>query len=131
MHAETRHEIEDTERSRPHVRLCHRLLREALASGCTTVALGRPPEGMPTARAERGGSWTPLMEFPPAVYGQLVDYFKHMAGVTPGQHRAHGTILVRATGRDASIALSARQNDQGVDELVLRFPTASTGNAAT
>jgi hypothetical protein len=127
----TRHEIDDTERARPHVRLCHRVLSEALASGFSAVELTTPPGGTPTAHAESGGSWAEFMAFPPAVSELLIEYFKHMAGVPPEQHDADGTILVRAAGRDATIELRTRRNLQGIDELVLRFPARSGGDGAT
>ena len=131
MNARTRYEIDDTERIRPHVRLCHRILSEALASGFSAVKLAALPEGMPTARAESEGSWKPFMAFPPAVYGLLVEHFKHMGGVAPEQGDGDGTILVRAAGRDASINLTARRHRQGADELVLHFPVPSVTKAAT
>jgi hypothetical protein len=130
MNASIRYEIDDTERNRPHVRLCHRILSEALAAGFTVVELATPPGAIPTARAQIDGSWKPLMAFPPAVFSMLVEYLRHMASVAPDQRHADGTILVRAAGRDASVTLSVRRNDQGADDLVLSFPTSPVGQAA-
>jgi len=61
------------------------------------------------------------MAFPPPVYGQLVEYFKEMAGVASDAASADGRILVQVGGRDAAVVLRARRNDQAVEELVLDF----------
>ena len=53
----------------------------------------------------------------------LVGYLKEMAAVTPDREGTHGTILVRLAGTHASITVTARRSDQGLEELVLRFPT--------
>jgi hypothetical protein len=125
-----RYEIDDTEQNRPHVRLCHRILSDALATGVTIVELATPIGALPTARAQIDGSWKPLMAFPPAVFNMLVEHLRHMAGVALDQRHVVGTILVRAAGRDASVALSVQRNDQGSDDLVLSFPTSPVGQAA-
>lgn len=122
MNAPIRHDVDDTEMVRPHIRLCHLLLRESMQAGLTTVEVTTPPGGVPTARALREGSWTPFMTFPTRVYGLLVEHFKHMAGAAPDQPEVEGTILVRLTGRDASVGLRVRRTDQGVDDLTLGFP---------
>lgn len=127
----TRHTIDDTVKGRPHVRLCHLILRESLAAGFSLLELTTPPGGTPAARVQLGGSWRPLMTFPPQVYGLLVEHFKQMAGVTREQPEAHGTILVRLAGRDASVTLSARRTAEGPDELLLHFPATAAGQAAT
>jgi hypothetical protein len=55
MNAGNRYEIDDTEQVRPHIRLCHRILSEALAAGFTTVELcAVPGEGPNCSSAERG-----------------------------------------------------------------------------
>jgi hypothetical protein len=131
MNASIRYEIDDTERIQPHVRLCHRILSEALAAGFTAVELAAPPGAGPTARAQSDGSWKPFMAFPAAVYGMLVEHLKHMAGMAPEQRDGDGTFLVQSAGRDAAVNLSARRNDQGFDELVLHFPAKPTAKAAT
>jgi hypothetical protein len=121
MDDNVQYEIDDTDRVPPHVRLCHVILREGLGAGFTAVELTTPPGAMPIARAMSEGSWKPLMAFPPPVYDQLVQRFKHMAGIAPHLDDTEGTILVRLAGRDATITLHAR-NDQGSEELVLYFP---------
>jgi hypothetical protein len=131
MNPSIRHTIDDTEQIRPHMRLCHRMLSEALAAGFTAIELATVPGGTPTARALSEGSWKPFMAFPPAVYQQLVDHFKQMAGVASAQRAATGTILVRSNGRDASVELEARRNDEYIDELVLHFPARRDVKAAT
>jgi hypothetical protein len=131
MSASVRYDIDDDVKAgRPHIRLCHLILRESMVAGLTAVEVTTPPGGLPTARALRDDSWTAFMAFPVQVYGMLVPHFKHMAGVAPDQSDAEGTILVRLAGRDASIDLRVRRTDQGLDELVLGFPpkpTADTG----
>ena len=59
----SRHVIDDTESIRPHVRLCHRILADALAGGYGLVELASPDGEMPIVRAQVGGSWKPLMAF--------------------------------------------------------------------
>jgi hypothetical protein len=123
MSASVRHDIDDTgPTKRPHIRLCHLILRESMQAGLTTVAVTTPPGGVPTARALRDGSWTSFMAFPAQVYGMLVEHFEHMAGAAPDQPEAKATILVRLAGRDASVGLRVRRTDQGVDDLTLEFP---------
>ena len=122
MNAPLRHDIDDTDQIRPHVRLCHLVLREALAAGFTAVELAAPPGAPPTARAQSGGAWKWFMAFPAGVYGSLVAHLKDMAGIPPEQREGQGTILVRLAGQDAAITLRARCNEQGVDELVLTLP---------
>lgn len=117
-----RYSIDDTELVRPHVRLCHLMLRSALTEGFTAVELTCPPDEMPTARSQRDGRWEWYMAFPPPVYGLVVAYLKRMAGVAEDAHEAEAKILVRLGGRNGEIALTARANDRDGDELVLRFP---------
>lgn len=131
MNANVRFDIDDTDQVRPHVRLCHLMLSEALAAGFTVVELATRPGAEPTARTQVDGSWQPFMAFPPAVYSMLLNYFKHMAGVAPEQQDAEGMILVRLAGRDASVNLRIRRNEQGVVELVLHFPAKPVTKAAT
>jgi len=131
MSASIRYDIDDTEPTeRPHVRLCHLILRESIQAGVTTVAVTTPPGGVPTARALRDGSWTPFMAFPAMVYDMLVRHFKHMAGVAPDEPEAEGTILVRLPGRDASVRLRVRRTDQGADDLTLELPPAGATTTA-
>jgi hypothetical protein len=131
MNAGRRFKIDDTEQVRPHIRLCHQILSEALAAGFTSVELTAVPGTVPAARARHEGTWKSFMAFPPPVYGQLVEYFKQMARVASDAPAAEGTILVRAAGRDAAVVLRSRRNDQGVEELILDFPATSVGQAAT
>lgn len=130
MNHSTRHNIDDTDQIRPHMRLCHRMLSEGLTAGYTAVELATDPGGAATARAQTGGSWKSYMAFPSPVYQQLVVYFKQMAGLASDEPATAGTILVRYSGRDASIKLEARRSDQGADELLLLFP-AGRDAAAT
>ena len=116
MNAKIRYEINDTDRIRPHIRLCHLILSEALASGFTAVELAATSGSPQQARAQIEGAWKPFMAFPVSVYDALVEHFKQMAG-------ADGTILVQLAGRDASVTLRVRRNAQGSDDLVLSFPT--------
>jgi hypothetical protein len=118
MNATSRYDIDDTDRIRPHVRLCHDLLRKRLRSGFTAVELAVPAEALPTARGRMQTDWKPRMTFPVAVYDRLVAHFKQMAG-------SGGTILVRLAGRDASITLVVRPNDQGSEDLVLGVPATN------
>ena len=131
MHAPLRHEIDDTDQVRPHVRLSHLVLREALAGGFTAVELAAPPRAMPTARAQSGGTWQWFKSFPPAVYDSLVAHFKQMAGMTPEQREGDGTILVRLAGQDTAITLRVQRNEQGLDVLLLHFPARPAAEAAT
>jgi hypothetical protein len=131
MQAGTRYQIDDTERNRPHIRLCHRMLSHGLITGLTAVELTAPAGTMPTARARHDGSWKALMAFPPAVYALLVEYFKHMAGLAPEQGDAAGTILVQLAGRHGAIGLRARRNERGVDELILHFPNVPASTPVT
>jgi len=131
MNAGKRFKIDDTEQVQPHIRLCHRILSEALAAGFTTVELTAVPGTAPAARARHEGTWKSFMAFPPPVYGQLVEYFKQMAGAASEGPSADGTILVQAAGRDAAVALRSRRSDHGVEELILHFPATSVGQAAT
>jgi len=123
MNDTVRYAIDDTDRIRPHMRLCHRILSEGLTAGFPIVELSTPPDGMPTARAQVGDALQPFMAFPPPVYAMLVEYLKQMAGVPQESSDATGTILVRLGERDASVGLSARRDEKGEDELVLHFPT--------
>jgi hypothetical protein len=61
MNPSIRHTIDDTEQIRPHMRLCHRMLSEALAAGFTAIELATVPGGTPAARALSEGSWKPFM----------------------------------------------------------------------
>ncbi len=124
-----RYTIDDTDRVAPHVRLCHLILRSALTEGFTAVELSCPPGEMPTARSQRDGRWEWYMAFPPPVYAQMTAYFKHMAGVPASTHETEGEMLVRLAGRETAIALTARTNDHGDDDVVLHFPVgwASAG----
>lgn len=117
-----RYTIDDTERVRPIVRLCHLILRSGLTEGFSAVDLTCPPDEMPTARSQRDGRWEWYMAFPPPAFGLMVEYFKRMAGVEASAHEAEARILVRLAGRNGEIALTVRTNDRGDDELVLRFP---------
>ena len=119
----SRHVIDDTELIQPHVRLCHRILADALASGYGLVEFVSPHGEMPIARAQVEGGWKPLMAFPPQVFGMLVGYLKQMAAVAP---EGEDTILVQLAGTHASITMNARRSDRGLEELVLRFPTETT-----
>jgi hypothetical protein len=131
MSASVRHDIDDTGPTvRPHIRLCHLMLRESMLAGLTTVEVTTPPGGLPTARALRDGSWAPFMAFPALVYRMLVEHFKHMAGVAPDQPEVEGTLLVRLPGRDASVRLRVRRTDQGVDDLTLEFPPRPAAQTA-
>jgi hypothetical protein len=129
MDAGIRYDIDDSAANRPHVRLCHRILSEALAGGFAAIELATPPAAMPTARVQVGGEWQWFMAFPPPACRTLVEYLRHMAGVAHKPRDADGTILVRCAGRDAAIALHARRDEQGRDALMLRFPPAGPGNA--
>jgi hypothetical protein len=131
MNAGKRFKIDDTEQVRPHIRLCHRILSEGLAAGFTIIELTAAPGTAPAARAQHEGTWKSFMAFPPPVYGQLIEYFKQMAGVASDAPSTDGTILVQAAGRDAAVALRSRRNDQGVEELILHFPATSVDQAAT
>jgi hypothetical protein len=110
-----RYNIDDTKWVRPHVRLCHLILSEALTRGYTAVKFQVSSGGLPSARAKTTGSWRPFMTFPVPVYKALVAYLKHMAG-------PDGTILVRLADRDASVRLAVRPNSHGSDDIVLRVP---------
>jgi hypothetical protein len=123
----TRYVIDDSDRVRPHIRLCHRLLAEALVNGYGTVELVSPPGEMPGARAGVDGAWKPLMAFPSAVHDSLIGYLKEMADLPPGSQVGTCTIQVRLADVDASITVSARRNDQGLEELTLHFPEAKAG----
>ena len=118
--------IDDTDQVRPAVRLCHLMLREALAHGFATVELTVPDDGPPTARAEQAGEWSSFMAFPEAVYAALVEYLKIMAGVGEDDREAAANILVRVAGRDATIDLELKPDPRGNSTVVLRFPAAST-----
>ena len=129
MTATARHVIDDTERIRPHVRLCHHILREGLASRFTAVEFNAAPGATPSARAQSDGAWKDFMAFPPPVYGMLVEHLKDMAGFAPEAREAVGTILVRVAGRDASLTLRVRRNEQGSDEGTVAFPSTPVGKA--
>ena len=120
----SRHAIDDTAMIRPHIRLCHRLLAEALVAGYGSVELTSPQGEMPVARAQVDDALKPLMAFPPAVFEMMIAYLKEMAGLPPEQQDASGTIQVRFAGSDASIGLRTRRSGQGAEELVLHFPAA-------
>lgn len=122
----SRHVIDDTELIQPHVRLCHRILADALASGYGLVEFVSSHGEMPIARAQVGGGWKPLMAFPPPVFEMLVGYLKQMVAVAPEGEGTHDTILVQWAGTHASITMNARRGDQGLEELVLRFPPETT-----
>jgi len=123
MNAGTRYDIDDTDRVPPHVRLCHKILRDGLSAGFTAVELAQPSGSFPTARARLKAEWKPFMTFPVAVYTSLVERFKEMAG-------PNATIPVRLAGRDASVTLNVQRNEQGSEDLVLGFPANPLAEAA-
>ena len=125
----TRHVIDDTPTVRPHVRLCHQILREGLGKGYKSIALAAPLVGMPGARGQRGDGWAPLMAFPPAVYDALVGHLRSMAGISDEDGPSGGTILVTLENRLASVAAMTRRDEGGNAELTLLFPAASVAVA--
>jgi hypothetical protein len=122
MNAGTRHDIDDTDQIRPHVRLCHQILRDGITTPFAAVHLSTPAGAMPTARVQTQGKWEEYMAFPPPLYGHLVAHFRDMAGVAPEERDAEGTVLVRLAGRDASIRFSARRTEAEGEGIVLTFP---------
>jgi hypothetical protein len=42
MSASIRHDIDDTTTGRPHIRLCHLVLRESMQAGLTTAEVTTP-----------------------------------------------------------------------------------------
>jgi len=125
------HDIDDTDQIRPHMRLCHLILREGLENEIAEVASTPESTGALAARSKMGDSWKSFMEFTPPQYSTLVDYFKQMAEVSPELFDAEGNILVRLAGRDATIRLRIRRDEGGRDELSLQFPTAVASETAT
>ena len=125
MTGNVRHEIDDTPQVRPHVRLCHQMLSEGLTSGFSAVELTPVPDAMPQARVQSAGSWKPYMAFPKAAYSQIVSRLREMAGLAPDEADGDGAILVRWSGREASIALRAQRNEHGEERILLTFPAGA------
>ena len=132
MNPSIRHNIDgEADRTeRPHVRLCHRILREALAQHFETVEISTPDGLTAVGRAQVGAEWQDFMAFPLPAYQGLIAHFRQMAAFTPGQAEGDGDIQVHLRGRDASVRLTIRRTNRGADDVLLRFPADSGTDAA-
>jgi hypothetical protein len=115
---------------RPHIRLCHQILAEALKAGYRDLELVSTAGEMPTVRTKLDGDWKSLMAFPQPVYDSIIGYLEEMADIPRDEPAGKGTIHVQLGNADASISATARQNSQGLRELVLHFPKAPNNTAA-
>ena len=120
--------IDDSAMVPPHIRLVHQILADALRRGYEMVELVRPVGEMPVLRAQIDGAWQSLMAFPLPVFDSMIAHLKAMAAVAPGSQEGNGTIEVRMAAVEASIVLSVRRNDQGLEELTLHFRRSGTAN---
>jgi hypothetical protein len=130
MNAQNRHDVADTDRVPPHVRLCRQILRESLAHGVTSLEFVGAGS-LPAVNRQREGVWQPYMQVPPSNFAALVRQLKVMADLGPDQAQGGGTIHVRSGERDADVALTTHRTGDGVEMLTLRFPGAPPALAAT
>jgi hypothetical protein len=121
MGERSRYDISDTDRVPPHVRLCHKILRESLAEGVTTVEFVGAGS-LPVVNRELASTWEPYMQIPAPGFAALVGQLRLMAVVAAEPTPGAGTIRVRSAGRDADIALTAQRTSDGVELLTLRLP---------
>ena len=119
-----RHVIDDSKVGRPHVRLCHEILREGLSQGFKSIVFDAAGGAVPSARALHAGVWQVFMSFPPPVYDMLVGHLRSMAGLGEEEGNAGGTIQVTLGGKPSSVAVTVRRDEDGLVELALLFPTA-------
>jgi hypothetical protein len=127
--APARHNIDDTYRVGPIVRLSFQILRDGLAQGLRCIAFTVPSVGAPIAQRQLGTIWAPFMAFPSAAFEPLTAHLQAMAGISAADAPVGGTILVRVNGQDASVAVMARRDERGNMELELLFPPAAVAAA--
>jgi hypothetical protein len=123
MPADTPYAIDELEdeatRLRPAVRLTHLLLRACLDGGFAEFRLRAATGG---AEVKKAGAWTPIMKFPPAVYGVLVDQFKIVAGAEHDLVVGDATPLrLRWHGRDVAGTMTPVGTQARVEEIQFRF----------
>jgi hypothetical protein len=130
MNGQNRHDIADTDRVPPHVRLCRQILRESLAQGVTTVELVGAGS-LPAVNWQLEGIWQPYMQVPASNFAAVVRQLKLMADLGADQAQGSATIHVRSAERDAEVALTTQRTGDGVEMLTLKFPGAPPALAAT
>ena len=121
MSFQERHDLTDTDRVSPDVRVCRQLLRELLARGVTTVELVGAGS-LPSVNRLLDGIWQPYMQIPAQTFAPVVRQLKRMADLEADQ--AHGTIRARFAGRDTEIALTTERIGDRVDILTMRLQAA-------